>query len=108
MTTRPAFSNPALEDGVLSIGGESVTPGAKGGDVPATAELVSRHIAFAQGGNVVTGEASGGSKGWSATLDAPGFVKGETATAMGIEIYLDSGDSPRFLAFPWEQTVTVE
>ena len=108
MTTRPAFSNPTLDDGVLSIGGESVTPGAEGGEVPATAELVARHIAFEQSGTFVTGQASGGSKGWSATIDAPCFVKDETATAMGIEIYLDSGDSPRFLAFPWEQTVTVE
>jgi len=27
---------------------------------------------------------------------------------MGIEIYFDSGPSPKFLAFTWEQTVTVE
>ena len=106
MTTRPAFSNPTLEDEVLSIGGESVTPGME--DVPATAELVARYVAFEQDGEYIKGQASGGSKGWSATIDASGFVADKQAFAMGIEIYFDSGPSPKFLAFTWEQTVTVE
>ncbi len=108
MASRPAFSNPELnKDGVLSIGGESITPGAAGGDVPGTAEFVARYVAFEQDGVFVSGEASGGDKGWLAAINAPTFAC-EPAFAMGIEVYLDKGGDPKFLAFPWEQDVTVQ
>jgi hypothetical protein len=98
------FDSPlALDGDVLTVTGSS--DGADEGD-----ELVSRHVAVHQGGNVAKGPATTGLK-WTTDppLNADGFEAGQ-ALAVGFETYFASNvDSlPTFRTFTWSQIVEVE
>ena len=68
------------------------------------AELVLRHIAFEQGGEIVHSAPSESAKDWSTVLEAPTFVAGD-AYAIGIETYLIAHDSlPVFTTFTWSES----
>jgi hypothetical protein len=98
------FDSPLVLDGdVLTVTGSS--DGADEGD-----ELVSRHVAVHQGGNVAKGPATTGLK-WTTDppLNADGFDDGQ-ALAVGYETYYATNvDSlPAFKTFTWSQIVEVE
>jgi hypothetical protein len=98
------FNSPLELDGeVLTATGTS--DGADKGD-----ELVSRHIAVHQGGNLARGAATTGLK-WSTDppLNADGFDFGQ-ALAVGCETYLARNvDSlPSFKTFTWSQIVELK
>jgi hypothetical protein len=98
------FDSPlTLDGGVLTVTGSS--DGADEGD-----ELVSRHVAVHQDGNVAKGPATTGLK-WTTDppLNAEGFDDGQ-ALAVGCETYFAANvDSlPAFRTFTWSQIVEVE
>jgi hypothetical protein len=98
------FDSPLTLDGdVLTVAGSS--DGADEGD-----ELVSRHVAVHQGGNVARGPATTGLK-WTTDppLNADGFDAGQ-ALAVGCETYFAANvDSlPAFKTFTWSQIVELE
>ena len=98
------FDSPLELDGdVLTVTGSS--DGADEGD-----ELVSRHIAVHQGGNLARGAATTGLK-WATAppLNADGFDFGQ-ALAVGCETYLARNvDSlPRFMTITWSQIVELK
>jgi hypothetical protein len=98
------FDSPLQLDGeALTVAGSS--DGADEGD-----ELVSRHVAVHQGGNVARGPATGGLK-WTTDppLTADGFEPAQ-ALAVGCETYFARNvDSlPTFKTFTWSQIVEVE
>jgi hypothetical protein len=92
-----------LDGDVLTVTGSS--DGADEGD-----ELVSRHVAVHQAGNVAKGPATAGLK-WTTDppLNADGFDAGQ-ALAVGCETYFATNvDSlPAFKTFTWSQIVEVE
>jgi hypothetical protein len=91
-----------IEGERLNVGGSSV--GMQGG------EVIARHVALHQDGNVVHGPASPGLK-WQAVppLDGAGFSAGD-ALAIGCETYLVEADGslPTFATVTWSQIVTLE
>ena len=98
------FNSPLeLDGGVLTATGTS--DGADEGD-----ELVSRHIAVHQGGNLARGAATTGLK-WATAppLNADGFDFGQPL-AVGCETYLARNvDSlPRFMTITWSQIVELK
>ena len=98
------FDSPLELDGdVLTVTGSS--DGADEGD-----ELVSRHVAVHQGGNLARGAATTGLK-WATAppLNADGFDFGQ-ALAVGCETYLARNvDSlPRFMTITWSQIVELK
>jgi hypothetical protein len=98
------FDSPLQLDGAaLTVAGSS--DGADEGD-----ELVSRHVAVHQSGNVARGPAKTGLK-WTADppLSADEFEPGQ-ALAVGCETYFATNvDSlPTFKTFTWSQIVEIE
>jgi hypothetical protein len=86
----------------LNVGGSS--DGLDGG------ELIARHVALHQDGNVVEGPANGNLK-WvtEPPLASAGFQAGD-ALAIGCETYFVQGDAtlPTFATVTWSQIVTLE
>lgn len=98
------FDSPlALDRDGLTVAGSS--DGADEGD-----ELVSRHVAVHQAGNVAKGAATIGQK-WTTDppLAADGLEAGQ-ALAVGFETYFATNvDSlPTFKTFTWSQIVEIE
>ena len=104
MSVSGNFDSPLTLDGdVLTVTGSS--DGADEGD-----ELVSRHVAVHQSGNVARGPANTGLK-WTTDppLTADEFEAGQ-ALAVGCETYFATNvDSlPAFKTFTWSQIVEIK
>jgi hypothetical protein len=91
-----------IDRDALTVGGSS--QGLEDG------QLVARHVALHQDGNVAEGPASASLK-WAADppLDSAGFQEGD-ALAIGSETYFVQGDAalPTFATVTWSQIVKVE
>jgi hypothetical protein len=97
------FDTPlAIQGDVVNVAGSS--DGLEGG------ELIARHVALHQDGNVVQGAANGDLE-WVADppLDASGLTAGD-ALAIGSETYFIRGDAtlPTFATVTWSQIVELE
>jgi hypothetical protein len=96
-------------DATVHIDGEELTVGGSSQGLD-EGELVARHVALHQEGNVAQGSANGSLK-WVAEppLESSGFQEGE-ALAIGSETYFVQGDAglPTFATVTWSQIVTVE
>jgi hypothetical protein len=97
-------------DSPLALAGDGLTVTGSSDGVDDRDELVSRHVAVHQGGNVAKGPATPGLK-WTTDppLTADGFESGQ-ALAVGCETYFTKNvDSlPAFMTFTWSQIVEIE